>query len=143
MKIGIPCTTATDSHSRLHTPFSEAPFFAFWDTALEQLEFKRNPLAHNESACTYAAGRWLQKQGAEALLCVTIGRRAAERLSKDGMRILLSPADELDALFNQYRNGALAQSPAVEHIACSHQGHSHHGQHQHQCGCGRSHDHPA
>jgi predicted Fe-Mo cluster-binding NifX family protein len=142
MKIGIPCTDAAGGQSRLHTSFSEAPFFALWDTALEQLEFKRNSLADHESACTYAAGRWLQKQGAEAMICAAIGHRAAERLSQDGMHIWLSPTAELDALFNQYRNGALGHRSGAVHTACCRQKHSHHGQLQPHRGCGRAQDYP-
>lgn len=147
MKIGIPCTVA-DNHSQLHTPFKQAPFFAFWDTATEHLEFKRNPLADKESACAYAAGRWAQKQGAEALICAAIGQHAVERLSKEGMQVLLSQAGELSAVFDSYRNSALDHELAASDSACScghhgHHGHDgHHGEHQQACGCDHPHDHP-
>jgi len=42
MKVCIPCTDATGEQARLSIPYGQAPFFALWDAATDQLEFQSN-----------------------------------------------------------------------------------------------------
>jgi predicted Fe-Mo cluster-binding NifX family protein len=109
------------------------------------LEFRKNPLADKASACACAAARWIQKQGAEVLICADIGRRAAQRLNESGIRVLHAQTGELDTLLSDYRRGRWEQTAPSGHgipESCPSQRQGHDGRHPHSCGGGRHHGHP-
>lgn len=144
MNVFIPCVDATGHQAQLVTPYQEAPVFAVWDSKTDQLDFVENPLAHKASACASAAVRWLQKHGANVLICAELGRRAAERLSKTDIQVLQSDADDVGTLLTHYRNGDLVSSQAVGrgHEACGSHRQRQHGHHHNSGGCGHPHRHP-
>ena len=146
MKVCIPCTDATGRQARLHIPYGQAPFFALWDRATDQLEFQANPLAGQAQACACATTRWMQRSGAGVLITGDLGRRAAQRLKEAGIEVLQAPAVSLGELLERYHQADLASAPAGEphwllgHGAhhAEHHGHAAHGQ-AGECGCGAAH----
>ena len=148
MKVCIPCTDATGEQARLSIPYGQAPFFALWDAATDQLEFQSNPLAGQDHACACATTHWMQRIEASVLITADIGRRAAQRLTKAGIEVLHAPADNLGELLERYRDGSLVPAPAgeprwlrhgsrhTEYQAQRHAAHSHGGEGH----CGRDHE---
>ena len=114
MKVCIPCTDATGEQARLSIPYGQAPFFALWDAATDQLEFQSNPLAGQDHACACATTHWLQRLEAGVLITADIGRRAAQRLMEAGIAVLHAPMGTLGELLAWYRHGSLVPAPAGE-----------------------------
>ena len=130
MKVCIPCNDATGEQARLSIPYGQAPFFALWDAATDQLEFQSNPLAGQDHACACATTHWMQRIEASVLITADIGRRAAQRLTAAGIEVLHAPADNLGELLERYRDGSLVPAPAGEPrwLQCG----SHHAEHHFQ-----------
>jgi predicted Fe-Mo cluster-binding NifX family protein len=114
MKVCIPCTDATGEQSRLSIPYGQAPFFALWDAATDQLEFQSNPLAGQDQACACATTHWMQRSGASVLITGDMGRRAAQRLTAAGIEVLHAAEDNLGELLERYRHGRLVPASAGE-----------------------------
>lgn len=151
MKVCMPCTEADRERALLGVPFDEAPVFAFWDPATGEVTFESNPLADKEDACACSLTRWARKLDVDVFISADLGRRAASRLIKAGVRTLQAPIGTVTDVLEQYRSGALASTPTGAHSrACSTQpagadqhpsrgraccGHGHHGEeHHHRCG---------
>jgi predicted Fe-Mo cluster-binding NifX family protein len=114
MKVLIPCTDANSTQSGLYIPYGQAPFFALWDSATDQLEFQTNPLAGQAHACACSTTHWMQRAGAEVLITGDMGRRAAQRLTEAGIEVWHAPAGNLGELLALYHHGNLSPAPTGE-----------------------------
>jgi predicted Fe-Mo cluster-binding NifX family protein len=120
MKVCIPCTHSDSEQGELHVSYSDAPFFAFWDSTTGRFEFKRNPLAGKEDACICGITRWIRKLGAQVFITADIGRRAAARLVRSGVETLTASAGDLGSILQQYQSGHLVAAPTGEPVKHCH-----------------------
>lgn len=138
MKVCIPCTEADREHGRLCAPFDEAPVFAFWDPATDQITFEINPLVGREDACACSITRWVRKFGADVFISADLGRRAASRLIQAGVAALQAPIGTVAQVLQQYRSDVLIESPSGGRsgVCREHAGESHRQQHRGGACCG-------
>lgn len=140
MKVCIPCTEADREHGRLSVPFDDAPVFAFWDPATDDITFESNPLVGRDDACACAITRWARKIEADVFISADLGRRAARRLITAGVETLQAPIGTVANVLQQYRSGVLSPTPTGMRSGscCEHAG-NHPHQHREGACCGQGH----
>jgi predicted Fe-Mo cluster-binding NifX family protein len=120
MKICMPVPEPNEMNSVIFGHFGSAPFFAMYDTEKKDVSFVSNNESEHEHGQCMPVG-YLQKNGAEIVLCKGMGARAANLLISAGIKPYMVDADTVADAIKDFTSGKAVLMN--ESIAC----------HEHDC----------
>jgi predicted Fe-Mo cluster-binding NifX family protein len=118
MKIAFPIKTNEGLEGQLADHFGRAPKFAIYETERKKFQLIENTGDHFGGRTS--TPMLLSKNDVNVLICKGLGRRAIERLSKNGIEIFITTHQNVKDALKSYFLGELPIASETDACAGSH-----------------------
>lgn len=108
MKICIPTETNEGKSARVYGHFGSAPYFAIYDSEIDEFEVIDNSNQHHAHGTCHPMGA-LDGKNIVAVVCGGMGARAVQKLNEAGIKAYRAITGTVDEIIKKYKQGELEE----------------------------------